>query len=241
VIRRETVDGRKAVLLRIDVPAWKDPRSGQVVEPWYVEEVVVDADTFKPLRFRHLPRPDFAAGPIHWWHVVSIESIDRDEDDFAAGPPALRWRMFAPGNAKKVALDEAATALGRPALWPGAQIEGVELDRLGLVTTRITWVGGRETEHPSLLINYGKDLEPGSKDWIGMSVGTGAEETPRYGPVDGKAVPAGKVRLMFVPTHDERSIDMWFGNVQRDGLYFNMQSPRRDLIIAAAKALKPIG
>jgi hypothetical protein len=34
---------------------------------------------------------------------------------------------------------------------------------------------------------------------------------------------------------------MWFGNVQRDGLYINMQSPQRKLIIEAARALKLIG
>jgi hypothetical protein len=53
-------------------------------------------------------------------------------------------------------------------------------------------------------------------------------------------VPAGKVRLMEVKAHDERSIDMWFGNVQRDRLYINMQSPQRELVIEAARTLEPI-
>lgn len=240
VIRRETADGRKTVLLRIGVPAWKDPRSGEVVEPSYVEEVVVDADTFKPLRFRHLPGPDVVAGPIHWWRVLSIESIDRDDDDFKAVPPARRWRMVAPSNAKKVSLEEAATALGRPALWPGEQVDGVSLDRLGLVTTTFTWNDGRKTESPSLQIHYGPD-RPGSRDWIVLSVGTSAADAPVFGPLDGEPVPAGKVRLAFEKSRDDRSIDMWFGNVERGGLYINMQSPKRELIIAAAKALKPLG
>jgi hypothetical protein len=58
---------------------------------------------------------------------------------------------------------------------------------------------------------------------------------------DGEEVPAGKMRLMEVKARDDRSIDMWFGNVQRDGLYINMQSPQRELIIEAARALEPIG
>lgn len=73
-----------------------------------------------------------------------------------------------------------------------------------------------------------------------MSIGTSPDKTPRFAPVDGEAVPAGKVRLAFVESRDSRSIDMWFGNVQRDGLYINMQSPRRDLVLAAAEALRPI-
>jgi hypothetical protein len=241
VVRWETVDGRRAPVLSIAVPAWRDPRSGQVVQPAYTEEVVIDGETFEPLRFRHLyPGLGVAtAGPIFWWRVVSIESIERDDDDFKAGPPPFPWRMFAPSNDKEVTLDRASTALGRPALWPGPAVDGVPLQRIGVVTTTITWRDGRETTSPSLLTRY---EAPGDKGrWIWMEVGTSPEKTPRFGPVDGEAVPAGKVRLMEVKAHDDRSIDMWFGNVQRDGLYINMQSPQRELIVEAARALKPIG
>jgi hypothetical protein len=239
VVRWETVGGRRAPVLSIAVPAWRDPRSDQVVQPAYTEEVVVDGETFKPLRFRHLYGPQVAPGPVFWWRVVSIESIERDDDDFRAGPPPFPWTGFAPSNDKEVTLDEASTALGRPALWPGAEIDGVGLERIGVVTTTITWRDGRETESPSLLIRY--DAPGQKKRWLWMSIGTSAQETPRFGPVDGAAVPAGKVRLMEVEAHDDRSIDMWFGNAQRDGLYINMQSPQRELIIEAARALKPIG
>jgi hypothetical protein len=238
VVRWETVAGRRAPVLRIAVPAWRDPRSDQVVQPAYTEEVVVDGDTFEPLRFRHVYGSDVASGPVFWWRVVSIESIERDDDDFEAGPPPFPWTKFAPSNDRQVTLDEAARALGRTALWPGAEIGGVRLQRIGLVTTTITWTDGRETETPSLLIRYEAPGEKGR--WLWMEVGTSPETTPRFGPVDGEAVPAGKVRLMEVKAHDDRSIDMWFGNVQRDGLYINMQSPLRELIIKAARALKPI-
>jgi hypothetical protein len=239
VVRWETVAGRRAPVLSIDVPAWRDPRSDQVVQPAYTEEVVVDGDTFEPLRFRHLYGPEVASGPVFWWRVVSIESIAHDDDDFNAGPPAFPWTRLAPSNDKEVTLEEAATALGRTALWPGAEVDGVRLERIGVVTTAITWRDGRETKSPSLLIRYDAPGEKGR--WLWMEVGTSPATTPRFGPVDGEAVPAGKVRLMEVKAHDDRSIDMWFGNVQRDGIYINMQSPQRELIIEAAKTLKPIG
>lgn len=237
VVRWEKVDGRRAPVLSIAVPARRDPpRMGQAPEPAYTEEVVVDGETFEPLRFRHLYGTDVAAGPVHWWRVVSIEAIERDDADFKAGPPSFPWTSFAPSNDTEVTVDEAATALGRPALWAGRAIDGVPLERIGLVTTTITWTDGRETESPSLLIRY-----DAPKRWLWMSVGLSAEETPRFGPVDGEAVPAGKVRLMEVKAHDDPSIDMWFGNVQRDGLYINMQSPARELVIEAAKTLQPMG
>jgi hypothetical protein len=238
VVRWESVAGRRAPVLSIAVPAWRDPRSDRVVQPAYTEEVVVDGDTFEPLRFRHLYGPDVVAGPVHWWRVVSIESTDRDDDDFKAGPPPFPLRRFAPSNDEEVTLGEAATALGQTALWPGDEIDGVPLQRIGVVTATIVWLDGRETKSRSLMIRY---ESPGEKKrWLWISVGTSAEGTPRYGPVDGETVPAGKVRLIEVKAHDDRSIDMWFGNVQRDGLYINMQSPQRELVIEAARTLEPI-
>ena len=250
VVRWETVAGRRAPVLSIEVPAWRDPRSGQVVQPAFTEEVVVDAETFKPLRFRHIPGPgersgpgpepgsDIVSAPVFWWRVLSIESIGRDDDDFEAAPAPFRWARVAPGNDSEVTLDEAATALGRPALWSGADIDGARLQRIGLVTTTITWKDGRETKSRSLLIRY---EAPGQKQrWLWMEVGTSPETTPRFGPIDGESVPTGKVRLVEVEARDDRSIDMWFGNVQRDGLYINIQSPQRELIVEAARALRPL-
>jgi hypothetical protein len=240
VVRRETVDGREAMVLQIAVPAWKDDQ-GRVVQPRFVEEIAVDGDTFKPLRFRHIPGPEVAEGPTPWWRVLSIESIERDPKDFTA-PKRREMRSFGPaGNDQPITSAEAANALGRTALWPGTEVGAAELDRIGVATNRITWTDGGVTESPYLLIRYGPDENPGSrKPWIWLSVGTSAEGTPRFGPADGEAVPAGTVRLTFVEAHDDRSIDMWFGNVQRDGLYINLQSPDRKLVIEAARRLKPI-
>jgi hypothetical protein len=34
---------------------------------------------------------------------------------------------------------------------------------------------------------------------------------------------------------------MWHGAMQRDGVYISFESPERDLIVAAAKSLVPLG
>lgn len=236
VVRWETVEGRRSPVLSIAVPPWRDPGSGQVAQPGYTEEVVVDGDSYKPLRFRHIYGADVASAPVFWWRVISIDAIDRDDEDFAAGPPPHRWTKFAPSNDKKVTVDEAASALGRTALWPGTEIDGVPLQRIGVIKTTITWTDGRETQSPSLMMRYETSGE--KKRWLWMTVGSSPDETPRFGPVDGEAVPAGKVRLMQAGKNDHAG---WFGNVQRDGVYINMQSPERELIVEAAKALTPLG
>lgn len=40
---------------------------------------------------------------------------------------------------------------------------------------------------------------------------------------------------------DDRSTEMWFGNVHGDGLNINTQSPRPELIIEAARTLEQSG
>ena len=34
---------------------------------------------------------------------------------------------------------------------------------------------------------------------------------------------------------------MWFGSMQRDGIYVSFESPQRGLILAAAKAMVALG
>jgi hypothetical protein len=232
IVRWETVDGRRSPVLSIEVPAWRDPRTGQVVQPGYTEEVVVDSETYKPLRFRHLPGPDVVAGPVHWWRVVTIETADRVDEGYLRRAEPRRWKGFAPSQDEKVTAEEAGTALGRPALWAGSELDGVPLTRIGLVTTSITWRDGRETETPSLFIRY---EDPPAKRSLWMTVALSREVSGQWGPVDGAAVPPGKVRLK------QGDGGVWFGNVERGGLYVNLQSPERELIVAAARALRPLG
>jgi hypothetical protein len=232
VVRWETLDGTRSPVLSIDVPAWRNPRTGQVLQPGYTEEVVVDGKSYKPLRFRHLPGPDVVAGPVYWWRVVTIETADRIDEGYLRRAEPRRWKRFAPSQDTKVTAEEAGTALGRPALWAGTELDGAPLTRIGVVTSTITWLDGRETKTPSLFIRY---EDPSAKRSLWMTVALSRDFSGHWGPVDGAAVPPGKVRLK------QGDRGLWFGNVERGGLYVNLQSPERQLVLAAAKALKPLG
>lgn len=70
-----------------------------------------------------------------------------------------------------------------------------------------------------------------------------AEETPRFGPLDGQAVAAGKLLLAQIdPPANAPAGEptMWFGTLSHDGLRVNIQSPERELVVAAARGLTPL-
>jgi hypothetical protein len=214
VVGETTVDGRRAVLLRI------------TLEPGeFAQEVAVDAETYRPLQFRFVPGP---GRDKSWTRIVSIETIERNPRDFASPEQPLPHGGLAEKEGQ-VTVEKASTALGRPALWPGREIDGVELRQIELLRVKTRWSDHRQTTKPALVFEYGDSLT--------MSVGLSAHEMPLVGPMPHQRVPEGKLRLIEM----NRWADEWFGTLERDGLYIKFESPQRDLIVAAAKALKPLG
>jgi hypothetical protein len=213
VVGETTVDGRRAVLLRIKL------------EPGLAEEVAVDAESYRPLQFRFVPGP---GRDKSWTRIVSIETIERNPRDFASPERPFPHSGLAEKQGQVTAA-EASTALGRPALWPGRDIDGVDLRQIELLRVKTRWSDYRETTKPALVFDYGEALK--------MSVGLSAYEMPLVGPLPHQRVPDGKLRLIEM----NRWADEWFGTLERDGLYFKFESPQRDLIVVAAKALKPLG
>jgi hypothetical protein len=214
VVGETTVGGRRAVLLRITLEPGR-----------LVQEVAVDAESYRPLQFRFVPGP---GRDESWTRIVSIETIERNPRDFA--PPEQRFPHG--GLAEKegqVTVAEASTALGRPALWPGPDIDGVELRQIELLRVKTRWSDYRETTKPALVFDYGDSLK--------MSVGLSAYEMPLVGPLPHQRVRDGNLRLIEM----NRWADVWFGTLEQDGLYIKFESPRRELIVAAAKALTPLG
>jgi hypothetical protein len=220
VVGETTVDGRRAVLLRI------------TLEEGLAEEVAVDADDYRPLRFR------FASGSDEpWFRVVSIEAIARDPEDFASADDLILAGGLTTRE-RDLTVAEAATALGRPALWPGRWVKGLELGTIELLRVETRWAKGppkqgpvetaRKTEKPALEFRYGREQ---AERWLKLVVGTSAEELPLVGPSPHQRVPEGKLRLM------EWQGRRWFGTLERDGLHLKFESPQRELILEAARAL----
>ena len=124
---RTIVDGRRAVLLSIRWPTGRG-----------VDEVALDADSYRPLRYRTVnpSRP----GDVPAWQTISlIESIPRAPGQFAK--PAV-VRSPAGGRARDlgaVSLGAAGRVLRRPALWPGASTGGIGLTEARRIELRTSY------------------------------------------------------------------------------------------------------
>jgi hypothetical protein len=238
VVGEEVVDGREAIILRFSLPSGP---SGEQVS----EDVAVDADDYRPLRFRFSSTA--ASGRTIPWseasRVVEIETIPRDPRDFEppqAGEPRPGGQTGV--DERKLSPAEATTALGRPAFWPGRAVDGVELAQIELFRRTTTWTDGRVTENHVLEFQYGADQRTAhfeGKPSLIITEGTSAEDHLRFG-LGGSAPGPGELRLTGAGMTDSGDAEIWFGNMQRDGVYISFRSPRRDLILAAAKAMVPL-
>lgn len=249
VVGEKTIDGRDAIILRFSLPGGPGERRS--------EEVAVDKDTYRPLRVRshfgHAPR-----WTLPWsqaLRIVEIATISRDPRDFEppkAGEPRLRSQKSV--VERTLTPRQAATALGRPVFWPGRSVAGVSLAAIELMRLTTTWTDGRVTHERSLMFSYGADRRtmtlPGR--YLVMRVTTSPEENPGYDR-SGSPPRPGELRLSgsapleppppgFEIPEIQPTIRYSSGAMQRDGVYVTLDSRNgRELIVAAAKALKPLG
>ena len=233
VIGEDVVDGRKAIILRVSL------REGPSGQTW--QDVAVDADDYRPLRFRFSSMPP-RDRPREWtWRVVEIEAISRDPHDFR--PPKRaepRPRTQTGREERTLTPAEAAQALERPALWPGAAVEQLALSKIELMRLTTRWADGRVTKSRALVIQYGGDRRGGAHGEPSLIITEGTSVEATRGPFAGTPPARGKLWLHGLGMADGSDADVWFGTMQRDGVYISLESPQRELIVAAARAMAPI-
>lgn len=237
VVGEEVVDGREAIILRFSLPPKR-----KAARPQAFEEVAVDADDYRPLRVRFGPLMSswpWSEAP----RIVEIETIARDPRDFER-PPRGERRPWARIGVDERILEpaDAAAALGRPAFWPGRAVAGVELAEIELVRLTTTWTDRDVTEAPALTFRYGTDPRTAYRErlLIMMERALVGDEVVDLGvpPQPGGPIPRpGELRLTGFGKTDSGDPEMWFGGMQRDGVYISFESKKRDLIVAAAKAM----
>jgi hypothetical protein len=239
VVGEEIVDGRNALILRFPLPS-DDPSSIKVSQ-----EVAVDRDTHRPLRLR-LSSPDFLR-KVPWSaaaRIVLIETIPPDPGDFQrpeAGEPRPEKQTSA--LAGTVTPAQAATALGRPVVWPGLAVEGVELTKIQLMRLTTEWTDGHTSHGQSLAFQYGADRRTAhleGRPSLIMTLATSAKENLRFGPLDPEPK-AGELHLIGLSNPSRSDVAVWYGAMKREGVYISFESRRRELILAAAKSLVPLG
>ena len=233
VVGEEVVDGREAVILRFFLP----PRR-KAARPQAFEDVAVDAEDYRPLRVR------FSSMASPWseaLRVVEIETIARNPRDFQRPPrgePRPKWQIGV--DERRLEPADAATALGRPAFWPGRAFAGVQLAEIELVRLTTTWTDRDVTEAPALTFRYGTDPRTAYRErlLIMMERALVGDEVVDLGvpPQPGGSIPRpGELRLLAARLPGD--LETWFGGMQRDGVYISFESKKRDLIVAAAKAM----
>jgi hypothetical protein len=239
VVGEELIDGRKAIILRFSLPAGS---SGEHIS----EDVAVDAEHYRPLRFRFSSTAD-PSRTSSWSEaprVVQIETIPHDPVDFEpprAGEPRPGGQTGVGERTLEPA--EAATALGRPALWPGRVVAGVELTEIELTRLTTRWTDGRETEGHALVFQYGTDRRTAhleGKPSLIITEGTSIEHALRFD-LGGSTPGPGELAVAGVGRTARGEAEMWFGSMRRDGIYVSFESPQRGLILAAAKAMVALG
>ena len=154
VIGDDTVDGREAILLRFELPAFPPGTPGAGQQRF--EDVAVDAHDYRPLRFR-ISAPG-GQTTDNWWRVVAIETMPREPGLFAPPPPAEPRPSQQTGTTERtLTAPEAAAALSQPALWPGTKVDGIDLTKIDLLKLTTRWTDGKETESHALQLQYGAD------------------------------------------------------------------------------------
>jgi hypothetical protein len=224
VVGTETIDGRKAIVIRIRVRAGLN------------EDVAVDAHSYRPLRLRYSTR----AGTSPWRErIIAIETLARNKGQFAR---PTRWTTPRPteqmqNDGRVLSQHQAATALGQRAEWPGLSVSGIALARLALTKVTTRWSDGRQTKAHGLNFSYGSSRRMNRwGHWLIVTEGTSRMATMSYSVFDLPPLAPGKLRLVGLGGAGGAHA-MWEGIMRKDGLYFFMRSRQRSLILDAARSM----
>jgi hypothetical protein len=171
------------------------------------------------------------------WRVVAIESLQRGDASLRAPIPRAPgpYRGDVRGS-EPVSRTQAAQLAWEP-LWPGAALAGlpvtaIELQELSRGFAPNVRAGRTRGEGVRLLYGGGARL---------VEVLQAPAAEPAYGfgsgrlTFGGNPVPAeGLAELAQVGS-------TWLGQLRRDGVYVSIWGPTRELVLDAARALRPIG
>ncbi|MDX6514070.1 MAG: hypothetical protein QOE36_3574 [Gaiellaceae bacterium] len=223
------VDGRDAKVIRIPI-----------VRGNAVEEVVVDAHSYAPIRF-HATYPGQRRSPD--WRVVTIESLQRDPSFFAH--PAQSAPRPTGGSAtegREISLADAHGVLGRAPLWLGATFGNAKIEsvQLGPVTAELT--DGTKVDGSVVRITYANGarvsqaIDPAGAYALGMDDGGDPPAPPGSMAVtsDAAAAAAG-TRPPSVHGGGH-----WQAELRLDGVWLTLDASSREQLLAAARALTPM-
>lgn len=221
-----TIDGRPVIWLEMHLALPRPPGADQTPDP-IEQRVAIDSGSYRPIVVRPLN------GGVSY-HVVEIGTVTREAADFSEPTPVPPREKISSGNvvsSTEIGLDAARSVLGRPGLWAGRSIAGLDL-------TTVT--------HDVLRISYARStgLEAREMDGLSLEYGSGSnslklEET--IGPSFAYGWPTPDNLYPVPPEGSVRVGPFYWGYLQRDGVYVKITSSfGEETTLAAARALEPI-
>jgi DNA-directed RNA polymerase specialized sigma24 family protein len=240
VLGRDVVDGHEVYWIRVDSEMLPDANNR--LHKW-AHDVAVSKETFEPVAVRELR--DGKPGPNGNSIVVKAESVPKDERNFARMPRdssglplKIAWTGF-------LTPSEAGAVLGRPALWAGQSVAGLDLARI--------WKDERGE-------GYNPRSGGSSKTYSGVTFFYGTLDG-NGNPVSSRSASGAATPTPFVQVSESRTLDSLFQRVvtnysppegsilvfdariavmQKDGLYFALDASSKDLLLAAARTLERV-
>jgi hypothetical protein len=240
VLGRGVVEGHPVYWIRVDSEMLSD--AGKRLHKW-AYDVAVSQKTFEPVAVRELrdgrPAPD--GNSI----VLEAESVPKDEANFTRMPRDSTRLPLKIGWTGFLTPSEASGVLGRPALWAGNSVAGLDLARI--------WKDKRGE-------GYDRRKGGSAKTYTGV--------TFFYGTLDDNGNPASSRNasstarpLPFVQVSESRTLDSLFQRVvmnysppegsilvfaagiavmQKDGLYVALDASSEGVLLAAARTLERV-
>ncbi len=240
VLGRDVVEGHRVYWIRVDSQMLPDAHNR--LHKW-AHDVAVSQDTFGPVAVREVR--DGKPGPDGNSIVLKAESVPKDKGNFTRMPrdsSGLPLKIAWTGFFKP---SEASAVLGRPALWAGHSVAGLDLARI--------WKDER-----------GEGYNRKSGGWAKTYTGV----TFFYGTLDDNGDPASSrnasgpaTPMPFVQVSESRTLDPLFQRVvtnysppegsilvfdsgiavmQKDGLYLALEGSSKGILLAAARTLERV-
>jgi DNA-directed RNA polymerase specialized sigma24 family protein len=240
VLGRDVVEGHQVYWIRVDSEMLPDAHNK--LHKW-AHDVAVSEETFEPVAVREVR--DGKPGPDGNSIVLKAESVPKDEGNFTRMPrdsSGLPLKIAWTGFFKP---SEASAVLGRPALWAGHSVAGLDLARI--------WKDER-----------GEGYNRKSGGWAKTYTGV----TFFYGTLDDNGDPASSrnasgaaTPMPFVQVSESRTLDSLFQRVvtnysppegsilvfdariavmQKDGLYLALEGSSKGILRAAARTLERV-
>ena len=236
----DVVNGEPVYWIRVETQMLPDASDNKLHE--WAHDVAVSQRTFEPVATRETR--DGQPGPDGNSIILKIETLPAGAGDFTPATPEPSGQAMKMEQTGSLTPPEASALLGRPALWAGQSVAGLDLARIS------------KTE-----VSEGYD--PKSKTWAKSH----SSVTLFYGQLDEKArasgvfFPYGRVQTPFVQVSESPTLFFGFqrgvsdysppkgsvliigghiGVMQAQGLHIALEASSEDLLLAAARALEPV-